>query len=70
MAVDLVLWVPVAVALFWLWYPDWDNDRRKRRREEVERQMKRIELVVKGGIDIEDRAAVQEMIDDYLRRHR
>lgn len=66
---ELATWFGVAVALFWLWYPDREYQRRKQRNAEVERQMKRVEFAMRG-IDIEDRAAVQEMIDDFLQRHR
>lgn len=44
-------WILLAIALFLFWYPAWDDDRRRMRRNERESESKRLDIIIKYGID-------------------
>lgn len=47
-------YVGLFIALFLFWYPAWEDDRMRRRRNEREAESKRLDMVIKYGIDPRD----------------
>lgn len=51
MATMIASFICIAVALFLLWYPQWEDDRRRMRNYEREAESKRLDFIIKHGFD-------------------
>lgn len=61
-------YICLAVALFLLWWPQWEEDRRRLRRMDRELESKRLDLYLKYGIDVRDVEC--EHFDEWLHWNR
>ncbi len=51
-----------------LYYPQWEDDRRRRRQDEHDRQSKRLDLMIKHGVDVED-PDLMPALDEWMHWH-